>query len=210
MSSYLNFSVFSVGFFPSSSAAPAGPRPPRLCGKIRLFGFGSGFRRSGLLSVGRGLLRRSGTPGRLFDCGRLRNFGRSGLPGCKRGLLRSRLGGFNSLLCGRCRFLSNRRRLRRSGSRRSLRRLGQRFHADQPDRTRRALVHALAAELTLLRVDIGEVVRNRNRVERAHLLALAAADTSGLAGFHHHGALCPSTRTTRIPHGSWATSCAAR
>lgn len=71
-------------------------------------------------------------PGRLFDCGRLRSVGRSGLPGCKRGLLRGRLGGFNSLLCGRCRFLSDRRRLRRSGSRRSLRRLGQRFHADQP------------------------------------------------------------------------------
>ena len=76
--------------------------------------------------------------------------------------------------------------------------------------TRRALVHALTAELALLRVDIGEVVFNGDCTERADLLAFAASDATRLAGLHHHGALV--LRHARHVHrpGSSATSCAIR
>ena len=67
-----------------------------------------------------------------------------------------------------------------------LRLLRQTLHILQADGTRRALVHALTAELTLLRVDVCQVVVHGDSTKGTHLCTLAAADTSRLAGLHHH------------------------
>ena len=53
----------------------------------------------------------------------------------------------------------------------------------------RTFVFALAAQLTLLVVDVGKVVGDGDGLERTYLLALAATDATNLAGLACHGTL---------------------
>ena len=57
------------------------------------------------------------------------------------------------------------------------------------DRVLRTFVFALAAEFTLLIVDVSQVVGDGDSLEGTHLLALAATDTAHLTGLACHGSL---------------------